>query len=180
MGVPWGSSRAGRQRMLVCLDLQRGSIPHGRAPDRRQVNCRRMLAYARDAGWRVAHVHNRKADPNAARPIPGLEPLLTEPVLYRSGLSAFSNRTFAELVASCPAELVVIGYPATSSFLATALIAYEQEVSVVLVEDAVCPAVLDPETRDAVELLGRKVASPFVTLICTDDLIGAPRLRRVV
>ena len=178
--LDWSGVRPGRERLLVCLDLQRGRQRDGHAPDGCLVNCRRMLTHARNEGWRVVHVHSKKPDPAHARPIEGLEPLLSEPVLYRSGLSAFSNRTFREMVEGRPAvELVIIGYSMTSALVGTALIAYEEALSVVMVEDAICSAVLDRETRDAIELLGR-AATRFATLICTDDLIGAPRLRRVV
>lgn len=175
----WGTGRAGRERLLVCLDLQRGSIRPGRGPDGCLVNCRRMLAHARHEGWRVAHVHTRKPDLGDARPIHGLEPSLSEAVFYRSGLSAFSNRGFREMAAGSD-ELVMVGYSMTSALVGTALIAYDEQICATLVEDAICSAVLDPETRDAIELLGRKTARPFVTLACTDDLIGLPRLRRVV
>jgi len=179
--LDWGGGPPRRERLLACLDLQRGSIADGRAPDGCLVNCRRMLDHARDGGWRVVHVHSRNPDPAHARPINGLEPLATEPVLYRSGLSAFSNRAFREMVEGGRAvELVLIGYSMTSALVGTALIAYEEALSVVMVEDAICSAVLDPATRNAIELLGRKVARPFATFASTDDMIGAPRLRRVV
>lgn len=175
-----GRGRLRPERLLVCLDLQRGRQEDGRAPDGCLVNCRRMLAHARYEGWRVVHVHSKSPDPDHARPIDGLEPLLSEPVLYRSGLSAFSNRTFREMLEGRGGvELVIIGYSMTSALVGTALIAYEEALSVVMVEDAICSAVLDRETRDAIELLGR-VATRFAMLACTDDVIGAPRLRRVV
>jgi len=176
-----GREDARTSRLLVCLDLQRGSIADGQGPDGCLVNCRRMLEHAREEGWRIIHVHSKKADPADAKPIDGLHPLLTEPVVYRDGLSPFSNRIFRNLLASLGSvELVVIGYSKTSSFVATALIAFDQELSVTLVEDSVCPAMLDQETRDAITLLGRKTAGRFLTLACADDLIGRPRLRRVV
>jgi nicotinamidase-related amidase len=179
--LDWGGGRPGSERLLVCLDLQRGSQNAGRAPDGCLVNCRRMLAHARHEGWRVVHVHSKNPDRDNARPIDGLEPLLSEPVLYRSGLSAFSNRTFREMVEGGRAvELVIIGYSMTSALVGTALIAYEEALPVVMVEDAICSAVLDSATRDAIELLGRRVATPFATMACTDDVIGAPRLRRVI
>jgi nicotinamidase-related amidase len=178
--LDWDGGRGGRDRLLVCLDLQRGSLPDGRAPDGCVVNCRRMLDHARREGWRVVHVHSKNADPAEARPIDGLEPLLSEPVLYRTGLSPFSNRAFREMIEGRRSvELVIIGYSMTSSLVGTALIAYEEALSVTLVEDAISSAVLDRETRDAIELLGR-AATAFATLAGVDEVIGAPRLRMVV
>lgn len=175
-GVRFGA----RPRLLVCMDLQQGSVAEGQGPDGCIVNCRRVLAYARDEGWQIVHVH-RKSEPPLARPISGLEPLLTEPVLYRTALSPFSNRSFRDLVdAAGAAHMVVIGYSVTQSFLATALIAYDEDLSVVLVEDAIGSGALDHETRDAIGVLGQRVASPFLVLTTTDALVGGPRLRRVV
>lgn len=178
--LEWGKGNSGRERLLVCLDLQRGSVRPGQAPDGCLVNCRRLLAHARREDWRVVHVHGRKPQPRDAAPLDGLRPLLTEPVLYRSGASAFSSRAFCEMVEGGAVELVMVGYSMTSALIGTAMIAFEEGLSVTLVEDAICSAVLDDETRDAIEYLGLKAARPFVTLASTDALIGTPRLRRVV
>jgi nicotinamidase-related amidase len=175
-----GRGNSGRARLLVCLDLQRGSLRPGQAPDGCLVNCRRLLAHARGEGWGVAHVHSRKPHPRDAAPIEGLQPLTTEPVFYRSGPSAFSNRAFCEMVGSGAVELVLIGYSMTSALIGTAMIAFEEGLSVLMVEDAICSAVLDDETREAIEYLGLTAARPFVTLARADGLIGAQRLRRVV
>jgi nicotinamidase-related amidase len=176
----WGRGNSGRERLLVCLDLQQGSLRPGQAPDGCLVNCRRLLAHARSEGWRVAHIHSRKPQLRDAAPIDGLQPLLSEPVLYRSGPSAFSNRAFCEMVEGGAVELVLIGYSMTSALIGTAMIAFDEGLPVMLVEDAICSAVLDDETRGAIEYLGLKAAGAFVTLGSTDGLIGAPCLRRVV
>jgi nicotinamidase-related amidase len=180
-GMWKGARPAPRERLLVCLDLQRGNLAPGQAPDRCVVNCRRVLAHAREADWRIVHVHTRRADSAEARPIAGLEPLLSEAVVYRIGGSAFSSRAFRLMVAgmaSC--ELVIIGYSAGPSCLATALIAYDQDLGVTVVEDAVCSTSLDQETRDAIGVLTRQVARPFIGMMSADMLVGAPRLLRAV
>ena len=90
-----GMWRSGaRERLLVCLDLQRASLAHRRSAgaDGCVVNCRRVLAHARHADWRVVHVHSKMECPDEARPIEGLEPLVSEPLVYRTGISAFSSR----------------------------------------------------------------------------------------
>lgn len=166
-------------RLLVCLDLQQASLVRRAGADRCIINCRRMLAHARAAGWRIVHVHTKQANPRAARPIEGLEPLPTEPLLYRSGGSAFSSATFRRLVAEAPCELVVVGYSPSASCLATTLIAHDENVSVTLVEDAVS-ATLDADTRYAIAVVSRQMARPMVELTSTSALIGPPRLLRVV
>jgi nicotinamidase-related amidase len=171
-----------RERLLVCLDLQRASLAHRRTAgaDRCVVNCRRVLAHARQANWSVVHVHSKKEDAAEARPIEGLEPLLSEPLVYRTGISAFSSSAFRQLVQGLTAELVIIGYSMSSSCLATAMIAYDEELPVTLVEDAVSATPLDPVTRDAMEVVSRQIARPFVSLTSTQALLGpVPRLRVV-
>lgn len=171
-----------RQRLLVCLDLQRASLAHRveAGPDRCVVNCRRVLAHAREADWGVVHVHTRRAEPEAARPIEGLEPKMSEPLVYRTGVSAFSSRAFRQLVAGMSAELVIIGYSMSSSCLATAMIAYDEDLAVTLVEDAVSAAPLDLDTREAMKVITRQIARPFVALTSTQSLLGPmPRLRVV-
>jgi len=180
-GMWRGAQPAPRERLLVCLDLQRGSLEAGEAPDRCVVNCRRVLAHAREADWRIVHVHTRLADAAQAKPIPGLEPLLTEAVVYRAGGSAFSSRAFRMMVAgmaSC--ELVIIGYSVAASCLSTGLIAYDQDIAVTVVEDAICSTSLDDETREAIKALSSQMAKPFIAMKSADNLVGAPRLLRAV
>jgi nicotinamidase-related amidase len=171
-----------RERLLVCLDLQRASLAHRSVAgvDRCVVNCRRVLAHARHADWSVVHVHTKKTCPDEARPIEGLEPLVSEPLVYRTGLSAFSSRAFRQLVAGSSAELVIIGYSLASSALATAMVAYDEELAVTMVEDAVSAAPLDAVTRDAMELVSRQTARPFVSLTSTHKLLGGAARLRVV
>lgn len=182
MTMMWKRTGDGsRQKLLVCLDLQRGSVAAGAAPDGCVVNARRMLAHARMQGWQVVHVHSRKADPTDARPIEGLEPLVSEPVVYRTTGSAFSSRAFRELVADMGAcELVLIGYSVTASCLATALVAYDEQLAVTMVEDAVCPTSVDQEVRDALGVLMDRMARPFLWLTSTQNMVGAARLLCVV
>ena len=168
-----------RERLLVCLDLQQSSVSR-QGTDRCVVNCRRVLSHARHSRWRVVHVHARNACPDQARPIDGLEPLTCEPLVYRTGVSAFSSRAFRRLVAGLACELVIIGYSMSSSCLATAMVAYDNDLAVTLVEDAVSATPLDAVTRDALEVVSRQIARPFVGLTSTSDLLGEARLLRVV
>jgi nicotinamidase-related amidase len=178
-GMWRAQGRTPRERLLVCLDLQQASLGT-RDADPCVVNCRRVLSHAREAGWRVVHVHSKKACPDEARPIEGLEPLTSEPLVYRTGVSAFSSRAFRRMVAGVAFELVIIGYSMSSSCLATAMIAYDHDLAVTLVEDAVSATSLDPATRDAIDVVARQIARPFVGLTSTGDLLGEGRRLRVV
>src|SRR5579862_8081257 len=94
-------------RWLVCLDLQRDCVIPGR-PRFAEGNadvaaaCARVLSVARKGGWRVVHSQQRIDEPQLwpgerfRAPIEGLRPLITEPVFFRQGLSAFSNPGFAD------------------------------------------------------------------------------------
>ncbi len=179
-----GVNRQGmaRERMLVCLDLQRASVKDWNRPWESEcvVNCRRMLAHARASGWQVVHVHARNARAGEARPIEGLEPLTTETVVYRNGVSAFSSPEFRRLTARFSGEMVVIGYSMSSSCLATALVAYDNNLSVLLVGDAVSATPLDDVTREALETVSRSIASPFVGITSTGGLLGRERSLRLV
>lgn len=170
----------GRERLLVCLDLQQASLAGRTTPDARIVNCRRVLTHARQAGWQVVHVHSKMACPTQARPIEGLEPLPREPLVYRSGVSAFSSPAFRRIVGRRGCELVIIGYSMSSSCLATAMVAYDNDLTVTLVEDAVSATPLDAVTRDALDLVSRQIARPFVGLTTTGELLGRHRMLRVV
>lgn len=174
--------RAPRERLLVCLDLQQASLGRaGRAEaDPYLVNCRRLLAHGRHAGWRIVHVHTKQALAAAARPIAGLEPLPSEPVVYRSGLSPFSSGAFRRLVANEALELVIVGYAAPASCLATALIANDDDLMVTLVSDAVPTAPMDPETRDALALVAQRMGRPAAKVVSTGALLGSVRLLRAV
>src|SRR5580698_6421587 len=92
-----------KARHLVCLDFQRPeAVGDGGWPDngfaRRVNSCRRLMTYGRSVGWKITHVFEHTVRARRAWAIEGLEPLQVEPVLYRTGISAFSNRMFRERV----------------------------------------------------------------------------------
>jgi nicotinamidase-related amidase len=172
-------------RHLVCLDLL---LP---APDagydgvveraaRGIQNCRRLLAYGRTMGWTITHVYDHTARTRRARAIPGLEPLQIEPVIYRTGVSAFSNRIFRERVEETPeVELIILGLSLSSACLATALAARDRGIAVALVEDVVVGAA-SAAGIGAIQTLSHSIAAPFVRIARTDELIDVRRGLRVV
>lgn len=165
---PWP---APNRPWLVCLDLQRDYVVPGRP---RYVSenagvaatCARVLGFARDEGWRV--VHSQLMQDEAApwprdlfrAPIEGLRPLISEPVFFRQGLSAFGNPAFAaELKLARGKDVYLIGFSLADTCLATALAGVDAGVSMILVEDAVGPGSA-PDTAAA----ARTVLRPFVGL----------------
>ena len=168
----------GQRRILVCLDLVRQIDLPAEADPRsgealRINNCRRILNYGRDLQWGVTHVldHTVRGG-RRARAIPGLEPLQIEPVHYRTGVSAFSNRRFRESLDEAPGvELVLLSLFLSPACLATALAARDRGFAVSLVEDVVDDTPDAAMGIGAIETLSHSLAAPFVKVLQTDDLV---------
>jgi nicotinamidase-related amidase len=163
---------------LVCLDLQRDYVVPGRphyAAENAEVasTCAHVLGFARDEGWRIVHSQLREEDATPwprdlfHAPIEGLRPLISEPVFFRQGLSAFGNPAFAaELRLARGTEVFLIGFSLADTCLATALAGVDAGVSLALVEDAVGPG-STPEAAAA----ARMVLRPFVRLASSRQLL---------
>jgi nicotinamidase-related amidase len=137
------------------------------------------LQHARWRGWEITHVHPRSAS-HASRPVDGLEPLPSERLVYRTGVSAFSNRAFRQAVKALPeAELVIAGFSLSSSCLATALTAHDWGLGVVLTAEAVLSEAAAQGQGEA-DLSLRAVVAPFVRVAATDELIEVRRALRLV
>ncbi len=178
------STPAAQARHLVCLDLVRSATrAEGREHSglkRRVEVCRRLLLHARARGWDITHVHPRSAA-KASRPVEGLEPLTTERLVYRTGLSAFSNRPFREAVKATPeAELILISFSLSSACLVTALTAHDWGLPVILAKEAVLGGASDGRGRRRGAEPDRSIVAPFVRLADADDLIDARRALRLV
>jgi nicotinamidase-related amidase len=170
----------GRRRLLVCLDLLE---PAGEAEDppafqRCLGNSRRLLEHARDDGWEIVHCLGRDLP---ARAVGGLEPLASEAVYVRDGVSAFSSRAFRKRMRQWPApELVIIGCSLTTSCLATALAAFDRDIPGVLVLDAISVKRDEVTGAEALARAAARIASPFVRMLQTDDFVGRRRSLELV
>jgi len=169
-------------RHLVCLDLVRSEIQSDGLErpgvDRRIEVCRRLLLHARWRGWEITHVHPRSAS-RASRPVPGLEPLPSERLVYRTGVSAFTNRAFSQAVKAAPeAELVIAGISLSSACLATAVTAHDLGLAVALASDAVLGAPAWPIAEGDRSL--RAVVARFARIATADELIEVRRSLRLV
>jgi hypothetical protein len=179
--------RAGAvSRHLACIDLVETlccDAEPNRSDDthRRIHNCRRLLNYGRAVGWKISHILDHSVRGRRMRAIEGLEPLQIEPVHYRTGVSAFSNRRFRESVEDqLESELVILSLSLSRSCLATALAARDRGVAVALVEDIVCESADAAAGIDAIQTLSQSLAAPFVKILRTDDLVDVRRGLRVV
>jgi len=173
-----GPNRLAPSRWLICLDLQRDYVVPGRAryaPAHSSIvlACRQVLDIARASGWRVVHSQTRHDDLSLmprdmfGAPIEGLRPLVTEPVFFRRGLSAFANPPFAtEMRAARGAEIFLIGFSLADSCLATALAAVDEGLELTLLDDAVGAG---PET--GVMEAARSLLRPFVRIQSSSTLL---------
>jgi nicotinamidase-related amidase len=169
----------------VCLDLQRANAPASGDATLQEMrlrldNCRRVLAHARAWNWSVVHVYRRRRGGSLSRPIDGLEPRPSEPVIARDGVSAFSSRSFRDLVDGAhEAQLVLIGYCLASTCLATAFAAHDLGLSTLIVEDAVSASPNIAAGAHDIETVARAIAARFTQQVSTRELIGrypAPKL----
>ena len=175
-----------RPRLLVCLDLLEVNAPADEDPELtririRLLNCRRVLEHARAWGWGVVHVHRRsRCDLGPSRPIRGLEPLPCEPVMTRDGFSAFSSKSFCELVAGAhEAQVVLIGFCLASSCLATLFDAHDRGLDATIVGDAVAATPLAAVCPAQAEPVVRSIAASIAAAVSTDQLVGRAPLRLV-
>ena len=174
------SARQPASRHLLCLDLVRAGAVLTREETPRIGKCRRLLAYARSAGWSVSHVYPRTAG-RSPPPIAGLEPLPSEPVYYRTGASAFSNRVFSRAMRDqYDVELVIAALSLTPTVVGTALAAHDLDVAVALVGDTLSQDAVDTAGIEAIETIARALVAPFVQVRATEDFIDARRGLRLV
>ena len=161
---------------LICLDLQRDYVVPGRpryAPANAGVveACRKVLGHARQAGWRVVHSQVRhETTPMLmfGAPIEGLQPLVSESVFFRSGLSAFANPAFASKLGEARgADVYLIGFSLPDTCLATALAARDQGLSLTLIEDAIGTGAAASTAEAA-----RAVLRPHARLITSAQLFA--------
>jgi nicotinamidase-related amidase len=164
---------------LICLDLQRDYVVPGRpryaaANTEVAATCAQVLSLAREEGWRIVHSQVRAHAPTPwprelfGAPIEGLRPLISEPVYFRRGLSAFTDPGFAaELRAARGAEVYLMGFSLADTCLATVLAGVDEGLSLTLVEDAVGAS----EELAAADV-ARAVLKPFVRFASSRQLMA--------
>lgn len=158
---------------LVCLDLQRARINDAISPAsvaRTAETCRQVLRRARHARWPILHVHRREPDPDGARPIPGLEPLPSEPIYVRSGPSAFSHPSFAQTALALGGPLALIGFSLCDSVLATAFGGVERRLPIEILHDAVAVDAQDERTQRRAMTVPIMSLSPLCRMIASEEL----------
>ena len=177
---------------VLIIDMQQGMadrIASGRAPVNPDAMDRMadLLAFARQSGMPVIHVHHDDADPASpfrkgapgGAPMPCAAPLPGEPVFWKSGSSAFSGTGLADhLAAEGIDRLIVAGAVAAFCVTSTVRAASDLGFHVLLPGDALLgfdiPAHdggrIDAATvlRVTLSLLG----ADFADLVTVDQLAG--------
>lgn len=174
-------------RLLVCVDLQQSSMGRGRSETSAPIesclaNCRRLLRHARDEDWSIVHSYRRPPGSKLmSPPLPGLEPKLSEAVMPRSGISAFSNRSLRWLVEGArDAQLVLAGFCLGPTGLASLFSAHDLGLPALIVRDAVCPEPGAERSSANLEAAIWDMATPMASTVSTDKLLGRQAFLKLV
>ena len=170
---------AANRPWLLCVDLQREFVApsrplYARDADAVTAACKAVLAGARRAHWRVAHIHTRRSGAlfgkasAFTRPITGLEPWTREPLFFRSGLSIFSSPEVLALARGAPsADLHLIGFSAGGSCLASVFAGFDLGLQLTLVDGAIGAAGVGPPALSHLT----ELTAPLCATIGSADLI---------
>jgi nicotinamidase-related amidase len=182
MGQPFHASAP--MPALLCIDLVREYADPGRPfhdddNTRTLEACGDMLAYARAAGWTVIHsIIQRDAGlfrrgGQHARPVDRLEPLASEQVYLRDGLSALSHPMLRRMAEGAGCEVYLIGFSLSHSLLSTVFDAASCGLRVSLVEEAVGATPVNGMTAAALKLTAKRLLAPFANFTTLDALHGS-------
>ncbi len=151
---------------LVCLDVQRNLASE--VDPTALATGQWLLSQARRYRWPVAHLHRRSpafSDHEGlgeAGPVAGFEPLPSEPLFVRTGLSAFSSPRFRDWAGAADEEQIVfLGLGSCATWLATALAGPDLGIRPALVEDAVGVAALGAMPAEAARRTVFSVTAPY-------------------
>jgi nicotinamidase-related amidase len=171
---------------LLCVDMQRAYSAAGRpmhAAENAQTldACRRVLAQARLNDWTVVHTILQRdgglfdRTTEHARPIGQLEPLASEEVYIREGLSALSHPALAQIAraAPCDADVYVIGFSLSHSLLSTAFDAASCGLRLTLIDEAVGATPVNGMTAEKVKQNAKRLLAPFASFTTFDAFEGA-------
>lgn len=159
-----------RAPWLVCLDIQRDAAEAADpAVARLALNTGHwLLSQARRGRWPIAHLHRRNpafCDMEGlgdVGPVAGFEPLPSEPLFIRNGLSAFSSPRFREWAAGAEGDqLIFFGLGSSATWLATALGGPDLGIRPGLVEDAIGIAPLKSLPAQTAHRTVHAVTAPF-------------------
>jgi nicotinamidase-related amidase len=158
---------------LLCLDLQREFVVEGRplcspGVEARIAVCRSLLEFARQACWPVLHVHRHRDSglfserSEFARPVVGLEPLASEPLYFRSELSAFASPNLRRLAPPTPGtRVVLVALSLDNACVATVLQGADIGLKITVAEDAIGASALGPYEPGVVAGVAKRLIAPF-------------------
>ena len=168
---------------LLCLNLSREHVTPGRPLHAHggvsaASQARSLLYSARERGWVVAHVQNRRARlANAgdfARPIEGLEPLPSEALFLvpqRSALAHLDLR--ARLIADRPPAIYLVGFTLAHEGLATLFDAVDLGLSLRIVADAVASPAIGDRSSSEIDRAALAIAASLTGVINSSEALNA-------
>ena len=135
-----------------------------------------MLAHARAAGWSVIHsilqrdagLFRRGAE--HARPVDRLEPLASEQVYLREGLSALSHPILRRVAEGARCQVYLIGFSLSHSLLSTVFDGASCGLRMTLVEEAVGATPVNGMTAASLKLTAKRLLAPFANFTTLDAL----------
>lgn len=179
---------AGEEPILLLVDLQNEYVAAGRRLEIQGIapaleNCRRLLDHARAARWTIAHTRWLQPGPYFNRQLPyagwiaGFEPYGTELVYERAGPSCYSAEDF-DAFAECAGgqRIVIAGLTGVVACLATLIEGTARGHRLTFVADASASHGSSGCDEEQAHERATWVASHYVPVIETDDLVGGPSL----
>lgn len=167
--------------MLVCLNLQRGYItPQSTRflPRAREVlvQIQACLAWARRQGTPVIHVHTigecgAQGDQHAS--IAGLEPLLSEPLIFKRTASFLESRELPRAgVTPQNCDALVLGFTGIRDCVAAAVDADRVGARLIFICDAIASPDVAPHPAADIDTILQAVLGQFAGLTTTRELFS--------
>lgn len=179
---------AAEEPVLLLVDLQNEYVAAGRRLAIHRIapaldNCRRLLAHARAERWTIAHMRWLQPGPYFNRQLPyaawieGFEPYGTELVYERASPSCYSAEDF-DTFADCAVgqRLIVAGLTGVVACLSTLIEGAARGHRLSFVADASASHGSVECGEEEAHRRAAWVASHYVPVIETADLVGAPPL----
>lgn len=169
--------------ILVLVDVQKEYVTEGRpfcletiAPSLN--NIRRLLAHARQKGWRVVHMRHQQNDDfftygsEYAQFIDGFAPIDKEYSFTKNDFSCFSSVDFQAMVErNRHREIIIVGYSTAMCCLSTLIDAHHRGHEFTFVTDATCAKRTARYSEQDMREHIMDIAGAFAHLITTVELM---------
>jgi nicotinamidase-related amidase len=167
---------------LLCLNLQSDYINESNALFVENAEdivgeIKRVLAYARRAGWPIVHMQSRAPNLFCARgnPIAGLEPRASEPVLFKKRYSALRHEELIRFLREARVDTTyAVGFSLATDCVATAYDSVEFGIPIAYVERAIGTPPMAEFSSQTLTRVMNAVLSPLIEFVDLDTMFRAP------